>query len=184
MNTHFVRFATFLLLAGFCLLASDSKTYHETQIPKALSDWKKSEDGKVSICFAVNKTSFSSKEAITVRCALRNRTEKPLTILRPFSDPYYAFSAGLTILSPYGKLSYSGPWKEYMRGTGSFVELPAHTVIDETIALPGNLFPGIEKAGLYTIDYNFVSDGYPKIPAPNNFWNGQIKAGSVSISIK
>jgi len=174
---------TVLVLAASCLLAGETKTYHETSTPRTLSGWKDSKDGKVSVCFAVDKTTFSTKETITVRCAVGNLSDKPLTILRPFGDRFYAHSSGFAILGPDGAIPYRGPMKEYVLGTSSFLELPAHTVVDETVELPMDVFPGLGKAGLYTIGYQFMSGGYPKDP-PANFWGGQIKATSLTILVK
>ncbi len=183
MNLRFAYFTIFVLSA-FCLHAAETKTYHETLTPKTLSEWKDSRDGKVSVCFAVDKTTFSVKETIAVRCAVRNNSEKPLTILRPFGDPFYAHSSGLAILGPEGAISYRGPMKDYMLGTGSFLELPPHTVVEETLELPTPVFPNLGKAGLYTIGYQFMSGGYPKQPAPETYWQGQIKAAALTILVK
>ena len=69
---------------------------------------------KLSICFVVDKTTFRSDEMITVRCAAMNCTDKPLTILTPFGDPFYSHSAGITILGPSGAVRYGGAIKEYL----------------------------------------------------------------------
>lgn len=180
MKSHF-PILTILVLAASGLLA---ETYHETAIPKTLTEWKDSQDGKVSVCFTVNKTTFGAKEAITVRCAIRNLSDKPITILRPFGDPFYVSSSGLTILGPDGAIPYQGDMKEYVRGTNMFLELPAHKVLDETFELPLDIFPGLGKPGLYRISYQCLSDGYPKNPPPENFWRGQIKAATLTILIK
>ncbi len=174
---------TLLVLAASCLLAGDMKIYHETSIPRTLSEWKDSQDGKVSICFAVDRTTFTTKETVKLRCAIKNLGDKPLTILRPFGDPFYAFSEGLAILGPDGAIPYRGPMKNYMLGTSSFIELRAHTVVDETVELPADAFPGLSKVGLYTIGYRFRSGGYPKEPPPANFWQGQIKATTLTILV-
>jgi len=57
-------------------------------------------------------------------------------------------------------------------------------VMDETLELPTGLFPGLGKAGLYRIGYQFMSSGYPKQPAPENFWQGQVKAASLTILVQ
>ena len=183
MNLQFAFFTLFAL-PFYCLQAAETKTYPETLTPKTLSEWKDSRDGKVSICLAVDKTTFSVIETITVRCALRNNSEKPLTILRPFGDSYYAHSAGLAILGPEGAITYQGAMRDYVLGTSSFMKLQPHTVVEETLALPTAVFPNLNKAGLYTIRFQFLSDGYPKQPAPESYWQGQIKAAALTILIK
>ena len=79
-----------LVLSAFCLQAADTKTYRDNLTPKTLSDWQDAPDGKLSVCLAVDKTTFSAKEKLAVRCAVRNNTDKPITILRPFGDYFFA----------------------------------------------------------------------------------------------
>ena len=64
------------------------------------------------------------------------------------------------------------------------MQLPAHTVVDETLDLPADYFPDFGPIGLYIIRYVFLSNGYPKQPAPDDFWQGQIKTSSVTILIQ
>jgi hypothetical protein len=72
------------VFSSFCLLAEESNKYHVTKTPKTLSEWRDAEDGKISACFVTDKTTFSTNETIVVRCAVRNNTDKQITILRPF----------------------------------------------------------------------------------------------------
>jgi hypothetical protein len=183
MKARFTYF-TALVLSAVCLHAAVTKPYHETLTPKSLSEWRESRDEKVSVCFAVDKTTFRTNDTITVRCAVRNNGDKPLTILRPFGDPFYAHCAGIAILGPDGAIPYRGAMKEYVLGTSSFLELAAHSVIEEAIDLPTGVFPGLGKAGLYTIGYQFMSGVYPKQPAPDNYWQGQVKAAALTILVR
>lgn len=183
MNARSVPFAA-VLLAAACLVAAEPKTYHEAYTPKTLLEWRDARDGKVSICFAVAKTTFSAKETIAVRCGIRNNTDKSLTMLRPFGDDFYSLSTGLAILGPDGEIPYRGAIKDYVLGTSSFVELPAHTVTEETLELPPDLFPDLGKAGLYTIGYQYLSGGHPEKTAPENLWQGKIKGASLSILVR
>ncbi|MHC4174333.1 MAG: hypothetical protein ACYTBX_04355 [Planctomycetota bacterium] len=154
-------------------------TYHESLPSPSLFEWTNSEDGLLSVCFAVDKTTFSKNEAFSIRCAVRNNTDKSLTILRPFGDEFYSLSSGLHILGPTGSVTYRGPWKDYVLGTDSFHELAPHTVIDETLKIPNNLFPGIHNPGLYKIDYIYQSSGYPRKTKPANYWEGKVIGNSV-----
>ncbi|MHC4575050.1 MAG: hypothetical protein ACYS76_13120 [Planctomycetota bacterium] len=148
--------------------------YREPPAPASLFEWRDSQDGLLSVCFTVDKTTFSKDEAFSLRCAIRNNTDRPLTILRPFGDEFYSLSSGLHILGPTGKVTYGGAWKDYVLGLYSFDELPPHAVIDETLKLPNELFPGIESRGLYKLVYTYQSSGYPKKPKPANYWEGKI----------
>jgi len=166
------------------IFADGMKKYDESLIPRELSEWSKSADGKVSVCLTAGKTTFATNEILILRCAVRNTADNPITIMRPFGDTFYAHSAGLNILGPDGPIPYRGAMKDYVLGTSSFLELPAHSVVEETLELPGSIFPGLGKAGLYVITYAFLSDGYPNKPLPANFWKGHIKTSSVTILVK
>ena len=176
--------AAFVL--GVCILAAYSFTtkaqqqrkYNKSSIPRILLEWTDSEDKQLSVCFTASRTTFSRKETFVIRCAIINNGNAPLTILRPFGDEFYALSSGLNILGPAGPITYRGAWKDYVLGTASFHELAPHTVIDETLEIPNNLFPGIQKPGLYKIAYIYQSSGYPK-KKPADFWEGKVISSSV-----
>jgi hypothetical protein len=152
--------------------------YHESLAPIALSEWTDSPDGRLSLCFAVDKTTSSRNEAFSIRCAIRNNSDKALTILRPFGDEFYSLSSGLYILGPAGPITYRGAWKDYVLGIASFHELPPHTIIDETLDVPDELFPGIQTPGLYKMVYTYQSSNYPRKASPENHWKGEIMSGS------
>jgi hypothetical protein len=173
-----------LVLTASRILAAEIKIFPEASTPRTLSEWRDSADGKISVCFAVDKTTFGAKETIIVRCAIKNTGDKPLTVLRPFGDDFFALASGINILGPDGAIPYHGAMKEYVLGTSAFLVLPAHAVMDETMELPSALFPGLGQPGLYTIGYQFLSGGYPKQPAPENLWQGQIKTASLTLLIK
>lgn len=181
------RRAVILLVGGalgLVIVLSRGESYHRSVTPRILSDWVQSTDGKVSVSLAADKTTFSRGEDIFVRCAIRNNTEGPLTILRPFGDPFYAHATGLYILGPNGEVRYAGPMKDYVLGTGSFHELPRGTVIDEKLGLPKSLLRGLGAPGLYKIQYTYQSSGYPKKPKPGNLWEGSIVTTAVHILVK
>ena len=173
-----------LILASSASLARDTKTYRESETPKFPSQWYASNDGNVSACLSLDKTTYAKTEVATLRCALRNNSDKPITILRPFGDTFYAHAYGLTILGPNGPIPYHGAMREYMLGASAFIELNSHMVVEETIELLPDVFPGLGDEGLYVISYDFLSDGYPQQPPPENFWTGKIKTGSVILLIK
>jgi len=184
MKIHIVLAVALDLVVATVVIADEIARYHDSATPKSLTEWCKADDGKVSTCFMVDKTTFGTNEIVKVRCAVRNITDKTITILRPFGDSFYAHSTGLKILGPDGPIPYRGAMKEYVLGTSSFVELKPHTVVDETLELPVDIFPGLHKAGLYIISYVFLSDGYPKQPLPEGFWKGQIKTSCITILMK
>ncbi len=186
-----MRFLTLVLTLGLSFVflhapiaAAESRKYHESQTPASLTQWADSKDNRLSVCFAVDKTTFADDEPLLIRCALRNNTDFPMTILRPFGDAFRALAEGLTILGPDGPLPYRGPMKEYVLGTSAFDQLAPHEVIDETLEIPKDLFPGLGKPGLYILGYSYFSGGYPKPEKPKDFWDGGIETSPVVILIK
>ena len=174
-----------VLTVGMAVTAAAEMTkYFESMAPKIMSEWCTADDGNVSACFVTDKTTYGTNEILMVRCAIRNNTDKSITVLRPFGDTFYAHSAGLTLFGPAGAIPYSGAMKEYMLGTSSFLELPPHTIADETLSLPVDIFPGLGSPGLYVIGYTYISNGYPKQPPPENYWQGRIRTRSVTILIQ
>ncbi len=144
-----LRIVVFSLFGALIVVAVASRggDYHRSMTPRILSDWVESDDGKVSVCLVVDKTTFTPSETITVRRAIRNNTDNSLSILRPFGDPFYAHSSGLKILGPEGTIAYAGPMKEYVLGTDAFHEVRGQTVIDERLELPKNYLQGLASPG-------------------------------------
>ena len=173
-----------LTVVSSASLARDTNTNQESATPESLSQWCTSNDGNVSACFALDKTTYDRTEVVTLRCALRNNADKPIIILRPFGDSFYTHAYGLTILGPNGPIPYRGAFKEYMLGMSAFIELNSHMVVEGTMELLPDVFPGLGDEGLYVISYEFMSDGYPIQPPPENYWKGKIKTGSVTMLIK
>ena len=73
--------------------------------------------------------------------------------------------------------------KEYMLGTSVFIELKPSMVVEDALELPPDIFPGLGVEGLYVIDNVFMSGGYPKQPAPENFWKGTLKTRPLTILV-
>ena len=146
--------------------------------------WRQSKDGPISVCLALPKTTFAAGKGITVRCAIRNDSDKAIMVLGPFGDSYFAESSGLLIIGPDGPVAYTGPHKDYMLGEGSFLELPPRSAIEEDFTITHEKFPGLDKPGLYTIEYRYNSQGYPKQPRPANYWAGYVDSNPVNVLVK
>jgi hypothetical protein len=181
--------APLLLLALAPVLAlnrpgDDGRPYHETQIPGHYRRWQASADGKISVIISAERTTFAAGDEVMLRCAVRNNTDKPMTILSPFGDDYFAEATGLNILGPAGVVGYVGAHKDYVLGDGSFLELQPKSVVEHKMTIPRDRFPDWGKPGLYVIDYRYLSAGYPKQPAPANFWTGYVDSNQVVVMIK
>lgn len=159
--------------------------YHESQMPGRYRQWRATADGRVAAHLTAEKTTFASAaEGITLRCVVRNHSDKAITILSPFGDTEYAHTTGLNVLGPDGPVAYDGPQTEYALGRDAFVELPAQSVTEGALTIPKERFPGIEKPGLYVVDYGYVSRGYPAQQPPANFWTGGVQTNPVTIMVK
>jgi len=179
-----LAFSPLFLLLCVPLVQAESKIYRASMTPDPLTQWTDSDDKRLSICFTMNKTTYAADEPIIIRCAARNNSDSPMTILRPFGDSFYSLAEGLKILGPDGPITYYGPMKEYVLGTSAFHQLAPHSIIDETLEVPRDLFPGLGKVGPYKIGYLYYSSGYLKPAKPEDFWEGKIKTSPEVILIK
>jgi len=169
-------------LSALCLYAADSKTNNANLAAKTLSVWHDAPDGKLSACLTVGKTNFSAGDKIAIYCTIRNNTDKPITIFRPFGDPFDSY-AGVTVLGPHGPVAYAGrQLDDYILGASSFVELQGRTAMEGKLQLSGDVFPGLNSGGLYTIRYVFESK--LEYNAPENFWRGRIETSPVTILVQ
>jgi hypothetical protein len=187
MRAKHILLLTSLLVAIAVLKADpprDGEPRSVTQDPGNYRHWRPSTDGRVSVYLSLDKTTFAAAEHITVRCVVRNDSDKPISILGPFADTYFAHSSGLSILGPDGAVAYKGAHKDYVLGSGVFIELPPGKVVEESHAIPKDVFTGIEKPGLYAMDYRYVSAGRSVEPPPANFWTGQVDSNPVTLLVK
>jgi hypothetical protein len=162
----------------------DGRPYPAHHAPSTYRQWRTSTDGRISVCLSLEKTTFTAAEGVTLRCAVRNDTDKAMTILRPFGDEFFTEKTGLCILGPDGVVKYSGPQKEYQLAMDSFIELPARSVVEGAFTIPKERLPGIEKPGLYVIDSRYMSSGYPTEQPPANFWRGSVDSNAVTVVVK
>jgi len=184
MIVRFIKIAGRLAfaLSAFCLHAADTKTNNANLPAKTLSGWQDSPDGKLSACMTVGKTNFSAGDKIAIHCGVRNNTDKPITIFRPFGDPYDLYS-GVTIWGPHGPVAYAGRQPDdYIFGASSFVELQGRSAVEGNLQLSADVFPGLNSSGLYTIRYVFESNC--EYHAPENFWRGRIETSPVTILVQ
>ncbi|HSH92887.1 MAG TPA: hypothetical protein VK968_01940 [Roseimicrobium sp.] len=151
--------------------------------PRTFSDWRDSKDGAVSFCLAIDKTVESKGRAFAVRGALRNNTDRAITLLLPFGDKWYAGSSGIVIVGPEGTVPYRGPIADYVLGESSFIELGPHKTVEDVLRLSTDHFPALNKKGLYRLTYFYLSSGYPSRVHPESYWEGEITSNSVDVLI-
>jgi hypothetical protein len=118
------------------------------------SVWVDSEDGLLSLRLGAPDTTVDSKAAITVVAELRNNSDEPANVLRPFGD-LNAVASWFELTGPDGALGYTGPVPSYPLGRNSFAELsPGESIHDwRDLAVDG--FDGSDVSGQYTIRYRW-----------------------------
>lgn len=154
------------------------------QAPKFLadSDWVKSADGKVSVYLALDKTTFTDKEKVVLRCFIKNNSDLTLELLKPFGDPLYAKESGLIIMGPKGLVKYHGLLIDYELGKEAFMKIAPKTCVSQTIVLPDNVLDSIVAPGLYTVRYKYRSGSYRKME--NGSWTGTIESKTAIFQIE
>jgi hypothetical protein len=73
---------------------------------------------------------------------------------------------------------------DYVLGIDAFVELAPHTVTEGVLTVKSDVFPALDKKGVYTITYTFLSSGFPNKTHPENFWEGLITANPVTVVLR
>ena len=179
-----VILASLLFVAMGSLSADERDGKPHPEFQSRHRQWRQVKDSPISVCLALPKTTFAAGDGITLRCAIRNDSDKALTVLSPFGDTYFTTSTGVSILGPDGPVSYKGPHKDYVLSPDSFIELPARSVIEGEITITHVAFPGLDKPGLFTIDYRYASQGHPAQPPPANYWTGYVDSNAVSVLVK
>lgn len=132
-------------------------------IPKAPDlpgAWVKSDNGELSLRLRVKSAGLASQDSIFVIAEIRNNSPVPVTILRPFGDSFFARGVQIKIWGEQGQIKYSGgKAADYDLNAKAFVTLGANEVVTDTLELPVHDFAGTEKAGTYTVRYDYAYDG-------------------------
>lgn len=149
----------------------------------AKSDWSTSEDGLVSVRLSSSMRSYAQMKPFLLTAELRNNSDKSLTLLRPFGDPFYASARGIEMTGPRGRVEYVGEMRRYALGTGAFVRLLPGRTVREKIALAVLNHDSIFAAGTYTICYRYRSPEYPgRTAVPPDHWKGSVTTRNLAVA--
>lgn len=125
--------------------------------PDSPADWVKSDNGDLSL--RVKSARLATQGSVFLVAEIRNNRPGPVTILRPFGDPYFAEAVQIKIWDEQGQIKYSGPKWDYDLNAKAFVTLGANEVVADTLELPVSHFAGSDKAGTYALRYDYEYDG-------------------------
>ncbi len=84
------------------------------------------------------------------------------------------------------QIRYTGPALSYVIGSAGFVVIGPGEVVEDKMEITGN-FTGIERAGRYTLRYDYSYDGYWDATAAaansgiSNAWRGTISSREVEV---
>ncbi len=127
--------------------------------PDTPGEWVNSDNGDLSLRLRVKSARLATQDSIFVVAEIRNNRTAPVTILRPFGDSYLAQALQIKIWGERGQIKYTGPKFDYDLNAKAFVTIGPKEVVASTLELPVSSFAGTDKAGAYTLRYDYSYDG-------------------------
>jgi hypothetical protein len=121
--------------------------------------WIDSDNGALSLRAYVKEPAIGADESIVLVAEIRNNQARPITILRPFGDPYLAQGAQIKIWNDTERIKYTGPKADYDLTGEAFTTLAAGASVTGTLDLPPRHFAASAKAGGYTVRYDYAYSG-------------------------
>jgi hypothetical protein len=129
------------------------------KVPDFPGEWVNSDNGDLSLRLRVKSARIATPDSIVVVAEIRNNRTAPVTILRPFGDSYLAQAVQIKIWGEQGQIKYTGPKLDYDLNAKAFVTIAPKEVVTSTLELPVTNFAGTDKAGAYTLRYDYSYDG-------------------------
>jgi len=117
--------------------------------------WATSADGKLSLRLMTTAEAIYTLDSIPVIAELRNNTDKPVDVLRPFGHPV-AEGRWIDLSGPDGKVRYSGDILSYALGAGAFSTISGGEVIRDRLELTVEHFTGSDMPGKYEISFTYA----------------------------
>jgi len=129
------------------------------KVPDTPGEWVNSDNGDLSLRLRTKSARLATQDSIFVVAEIRNNRTAPVTILRPFGDSYLAQALQIKIWGEQGQIKYTGPKLDYDLNAKAFVAIGPKEVVTSTLELPVTNFAGTDKAGTYTLRYDYSYDG-------------------------
>jgi WD40 repeat protein len=149
--------------------------------------WKKSDDGLLAVHFSVTPLRVKPDEPIEATVKMRNLSDKPITIKRPFPWPGY-WLAG--IRGPKGNLGRHGeppPRMEerWWRVGGALATLQPGAEFKDSVRLEWRNYPDLRNSGTYVFSYGFSYNNANDLERRANvkLWQGQVESLSVNVEV-
>ena len=181
--------ATFTLSALLALTLLLSACGHRDRPPAATdvpTPWATSVDGVLSLRLIAPRTAISAEEPFVLLAELRNNTDEPINVLRPFGDKFGA-AWRLRITGPDGTLPYTGSILEYEMAAEIFITLGPGEVIQDRENFRALQYAGSDTPGRYTIvyPYSVSHDSREMATSPrvgkHGLWVGEIISEPITI---
>ncbi|MBC7968402.1 MAG: hypothetical protein H7Z17_21055, partial [Fuerstia sp.] len=158
--------------------AAGIATIHELQATDRPGEWVTSDNGDLSLRLRVKSARIAAQDSMFVIADIRNNRTDPVTIIRPFGDPWRARGSQLKIWGEKGRVEYSGAIADYVLNATSFVTLRANETFSDTLELSVANYAGSDKAGTYTLRFEYSNEGgWDEIVAKEGIkptWRGSI----------
>ena len=180
-----VLFLMGILLFSGCAEKKEEADDSSTGAEVASGDWTDSEDGKLSLRLGTPEPVFDRNAPITVLAELRNNSNEPLSVLRPFADQNQVKVNELTLSGPQGKLPFTGGVPSYPVSWECFTEIGPGESIVEWIELDVNEFAGSNATGQFSVQYDYAPNEEHRDAAyrvgQDNLWTGNISSGVAKV---
>ncbi len=160
-------------------------TIDSPKAPDLPGAWVNSDNGDLSLRLRFKSALLATQDSIFVIAEIRNNTARPVTILRPFGDPYPAEAGQIKIWGEQGRIEYIGPVPDYDLNKTSFITLEAKEIAADTLELPVRNFAETGKAGSYAVRYDYSYRGtWDEIVAKQGvkgIWHGAICSREIQL---
>ncbi|HDZ20920.1 hypothetical protein LCGC14_0315680 [marine sediment metagenome] len=170
----------------YMMSAGDAGLRWLLPMPLTEGEWVTSADGVLSLRLLAPTEDVRPAEPIVLIAEMRNNSDHPVRVLRPFGDSYRAM-LGMTIIGPKGEVTYTGDTPSYALGSGAFAVLPPGESIRDRMVLKVHAFAGSSAPGKYEITYRYLvgSDirGASATVAPKAIdpWQGEIQTQPIHV---
>lgn len=153
-------------------------------IEEDLEGWVKSDDGVLAL--RLTGGAGKPEEPIQIIVSLRNRSDRPVNVLRPCGDDYQARSVFVDLQGPKGKLKYTGDIPDYTLGKQAFVTLAPGDTISDPLAITVDNRQGSDAAGEYRITFTYEATPSNRTWAEKQYgladlWTGRIRSLPITV---
>jgi WD40 repeat protein len=160
--------------------------------------WAKSEDGVLGVRLRARFDPVKVDNAIILIATLRNFSDKPVTIPKPFGGPWYRHLSGiigLTVRGPKGELKWIGPEIQPRKiAAADFVELTPGEEDEGEFYITTDEYSNCDCEGAFEVTYKYSDfaryfegakddrELLKALPALKRLWSGALPAVRVTVT--